>query len=65
MNYPLLLFVIGATVFAHLTYAHFRFESKQLGEILYHQRLTGQQIEDEIRRIRREDWPIREKASKL
>ena len=65
MNYPLVLFVFGATIFAHFSYAHFRFDSRHDGEILYHQRLTGQQLEDEIRRIRREDWPVREKAGNL
>jgi hypothetical protein len=45
----------GVICFVHFTHAHLRFDKKKTGEVLYHQRLTAFQIEDEIRRIRKEN----------
>ncbi|CDW90072.1 UNKNOWN [Stylonychia lemnae] len=57
--YPYLLLFVGFTCFAHLLHAHFYFDNRKTGEVLYHQRLTANQIEDEIRRIREEDAELR------
>lgn len=63
-DYPIFLIVIAAFVFIHFNWGHFRFDDRKVGEVLYHQRLTAFQIEDEIKRIREEDHPIREAAGK-
>jgi len=52
--------IFGAIIaFAHFSYAHFNFDNRKVGEMLYHQRLIAFQIEDEIRRIREEDFSVR------
>ena len=51
-DYPWLLLFIAFITFAHFSNAHFRFDNRKTGEVLYHQRLTAFQIEDEIRNIR-------------
>ena len=51
-DYPWLLLFVGIISFVHFTHAHFRFDRRKQGEVLYHQRLTAFQIEDEIRKIR-------------
>ena len=40
-DYPLLLVFTGTIAFCHLAYAHFRFDRRKTGEVLYHQRLTA------------------------
>ena len=53
-DYPWLLLFVGIICFVHFSHAHFRFDRRKIGEVLYHQRLTAFQIEDEIRKIRLE-----------
>ena len=48
-DYPALLLFVGIISFVHFSWAHFRFDKRRMGEVLYHQRLTSLQIEDEIR----------------
>ena len=47
-----MLLFAAIIVFVHFCHAHFRFDRRKVGEVLYHQRLTAFQIEDEIRKIR-------------
>ena len=56
-EYPYLLLFVAVISFAHFCHAHFRFDRRKTGEVLYHQRLTAFQIEDEIRRIRLQGVP--------
>ena len=51
-DYPWLILFAGIITFVHFCHAHFRFDRRKTGEVLYHQRLTAFQIEDEIRKIR-------------
>ena len=48
-DYPFLIIFAAIVGFCHLSYAHFRFDNRKIGEALYHQKLTANQIEDEIR----------------
>lgn len=52
-DYPYLLIFVGIISFCHFTHSHFRFDRRKIGEVLYHQRLTAFQIEDEIKARRR------------
>ena len=40
-DYPMMLVFSGIVAFAHLQWAHFRFDNRKMGEVLYHQRLTA------------------------
>jgi hypothetical protein len=40
-DYPWLLIFVGIISFVHFTHAHFRFDRRKTGEVLYHQRLTA------------------------
>ena len=51
-DYPWLIVFASVIVFVHFCHAHFRFDRRKVGEVLYHQRLTAFQIEDEIRKMR-------------
>ena len=44
-----MLLFIAVISFVHFSHAHFYFHRRHIGEVLYHQRLTALQIEDEIR----------------
>lgn len=52
-DYPYLLIFVAAIAFVHFSHAHFYFHKRHTGEVLYHQRLTALQIEDEIRARRK------------
>ena len=52
-DYPWLLIFVGCVAFVHFSHAHFYFHKRHIGEVLYHQRLTAFQIEDEIRARRK------------
>jgi hypothetical protein len=52
-DYPYMILYVAAVSFAHFMYSHMRFDRRKIGEVLYHQRLTAFQLEDEIKRLRR------------
>ena len=52
-DYPWLIVFIAGVAFVHFSHAHFLFHRRHIGEVLYHQRLTALQIQDEIRVRRR------------
>ena len=52
-DYPLLILFVAGIAFVHFAHAHFNFHRRYIGEVLYHQRLTALQIEDEIRARRK------------
>ncbi len=54
-DYPYLIIFFMIIGFFHLNWAHFQFTHRKTGEVLYHQRLTAFQLEDEIRKIREEE----------
>ena len=58
-HYPLLLIALGFFALAHFSFAHFRFDGRKQGEAMWHQKLTANYIEDEIRAIREEDAAVR------
>ncbi|MFN9979082.1 MAG: hypothetical protein ACK53Y_04170, partial [bacterium] len=51
-DYPWMLLFAGIICFTHFCHAHFRFDRRKTGEVLYHQRLMAFQIEDKIREMR-------------
>mmetsp|Transcript_41175 Transcript_41175/g.30278 ORF Transcript_41175/g.30278 Transcript_41175/m.30278 type:complete len:94 (-) Transcript_41175:36-317(-) len=53
-DYPMILLFFATVGIAHYLHAHFRFDNRKVAETFYHQRLTAFQIEDEIRKIRKE-----------
>jgi hypothetical protein len=52
-DYAYLLLLVGGIAFVHFTHAHFKFDRRKIGEVLYHQRLTAFQLEDEIKARRK------------
>ena len=52
-EYPWLLIFVGGIGLIHFTHAHFKFDRRKVGEVLYHQRLTAFQIEDNIKELRK------------
>lgn len=52
-DYPYLLIFCGVIGFCHFAHSHFKFDRRKIGEVLYHQRLTAFQIEDEIKARRK------------
>ena len=50
---PLMYLFCGIILFCHVVSAHFRFDNRKFSEVLYHQRLTAFQIQDEILKLRR------------
>lgn len=52
-DYPWTLLFVAGIAFIHFCHSHFYFHRRHIGEVLYHQRLTALQIEDEIRARRR------------
>ena len=52
-DYPWLLIFVGIISFTHFCHAHFRFDRRKVGEVLYHQRLTAFQLEDAIKANRK------------
>ena len=53
MDYPYLIIFFAIVSFAHFCQAHFRYDRRKIGEVFYHQRLTANQLEDEIRELRK------------
>ena len=58
-HYYLLLVSFGMFSLAHFFFSHFRFDNRNQAEVMFHQRLTADNIEERIRKIRIEDAPIR------
>ena len=52
-DYPYLILFAAIIAFIHFSHAHLYFHRRHIGEVLYHQRLTYLQIEDEIRARRK------------
>ena len=52
-DYPYLLIYFSVVSFTTLMAFHFRFDNRKLSEVLYHQRLTALQLEDELMKMRR------------
>ena len=50
---PFIMLWAGATMFTSLLFYNFRFDNRKYSEVLYHQRLTAFQIEDELVKMRR------------
>lgn len=53
LDYPYLILFFAIVGFTHFCHAHFRFDRRKIGEVFYHQRLTANQLEDEIRELRK------------
>lgn len=53
LDYPYLILFFAIVIFTHFCHAHFRFDRRKIGEVFYHQRLTANQLEDEIRELRK------------
>ena len=52
-DYPFMVIFAGIITFCTTIAFHFRFDNRKLSEVLYHQRLTAFEIEDEIAKLRR------------
>jgi hypothetical protein len=52
-DYPYMLLFWGIIGLIHFTHSHFKFDRRKIGEVLYHQRLTAFQIEDQIKALRK------------
>ena len=50
---PYLIMFVGVIAFTHTWMFHFRFDRRKTSEVFYHQRLTANQIEDELVDMRR------------
>ena len=50
---PFLMLFMGTIAFTSVAAYHFRFDKRKISEVLYHQRLTAFQIEDELVSMRR------------
>ena len=53
LDYPMFLVFWGIIFLIHFTHSHFKFDRRKIGEVLYHQRLTAFQIEDQIKALRK------------
>jgi hypothetical protein len=53
MDYPALIIFFAIATFTFCMEAHFRYDRRKLGEVFYHQRLTANQLEDEIKELRK------------
>ena len=58
-TYPALILFFGGLFLIHFNFTHFNFIKTKRGEHYMHQRITAGMLEDEIRRIRKEDYPLR------
>ena len=56
---PLLFLVMGMVTFIHFNFTHFNFFHQRPGTVMMHQRITAGMLEDEIRKIRIEDYEVR------
>ena len=53
LDYPALIIFFAIATFTFCMEAHFRYDRRKLGEVFYHQRLTANQLEDEIKELRK------------
>ena len=51
-DYPAVIILFAILSFVHFIHSHFKMDNLKVGEILYHQRYTANQLEDEIKRLR-------------
>ena len=52
-DYPFLILYVAGVCFVHFIHSSMKFDRRKVGEVLYHQRLTAFQLEDEIKRLRK------------
>ena len=51
-----MIIFVAIVSFCHVAHCHFRFDKRKIGEVLYHQRYTAFQIEDQIKAARK--WAL-------
>ena len=56
---PAGFFLLAGSIILHLSFSLFRFRKVSNGQIWMHERVTAGMIEDEIRKIRLEDYEVR------
>lgn len=53
LDYPYMILFFAIISFTFFCQANLRYDRRKLGEVFYHQRLTANQLEDEIRELRK------------